>query len=90
MKTKQLIKHSVLFIVAFAAFGLSIIAAVNLADYKINSTISAIWVFIYLAVSLAGLITLPVFMISSLMRIVTIVMQPVMKRKNTSTKAIAS
>lgn len=90
MKTKQLIKHSALFIVAFAAFGLSIISAINLADYPIDTYFGAIWGMIQLFISLAGLIILPVFMFSLLIRIINIAIQPPMKRKNTSTRTIAS
>jgi hypothetical protein len=90
VKAKELIKHSALFIVAFASFGLSIIASINLADYPIDTYFSALWGFIQLVISLAGLFVLPVIMLSLLLRIINIAMQPPMKRKNTSANTIAS
>lgn len=90
MKTNQLIKQSTLFIIAFTAFGLSIIVALNLADYEINTHISAIGAFIQLFISIAGLLVLPVFMFSLFLRIISIALQAPVKRKNTSLDTIAS
>jgi hypothetical protein len=90
MKMKQLIRHSALFVVAFAAFGLSVISAINLTDYPIHNGLAAIWVFVQLAVTLAGLLTLPVFMLSLFLRIIGLVQQPAVKRKNAASDTIAS
>lgn len=91
MKARQLIRHSVLFIVAFAVFGLSVISAIHLADYTIDNTFTAIWDFVQLFFTLVGLCTMPVFMISLFVQIVSLAMQNSnIKRKNTSLDTIAS
>ena len=95
MKTRQVIHHSILFIVAFAAFGLSIISAIHISDSVMETHLSAIWVFVQILISVAGLVTLPIFIISLFIRIIgTAIQAPTKqtyeKHKNTSLDTIAS
>lgn len=95
MKTRQLIRHSALFVVGFAAFGLSIMAAIHISDAPMDTYFGAIWMFVQILISLVGLITLPIFMLSLLVRIIGIAIQPSskqppVKRKRTSWDTIAS